>query len=146
MGLRKVLAKPFVAVVASMSRRIERMDEPLKRHIEEHEGSGEDLCASVWHEYWSYQKALLKYRQERLMSELLYLSGGKISMATAGIKDIILLSRALTKCLFLFLIFAIIGRRSVFPALEPTSVFVEEVKTNWQPNYKRGLLIQELSW
>ncbi|KAF8303189.1 hypothetical protein TcYC6_0041960 [Trypanosoma cruzi] len=144
MGLRTALTKPFVALVASMDRRIDLMDEPLKRHIQHHNNSGEDLCASVWHEYWSYQKALLPYRKTRLLSELSYMARGKISLASMGVKDIILFSRVLTKCLFLFIIFVIIGRRSVFPSLEPNSVFVQEINTNWQPNHKRGLLIKEL--
>ncbi|KAH9588798.1 hypothetical protein LSM04_008165 [Trypanosoma melophagium] len=144
MGLRNVFSRPFVSLVASMSKRIDRMDEPLKRHIEQHEKSGEDLCASVWQEYWSYQKALLPYRRERLMSEISYITEGKLSLANVNMKDIILFSRAITKCLFLFIIFVIIGRRSVFPSLEPTSVFVEEVQQNWQPNHKRGLYIDEL--
>ncbi|RNF05900.1 uncharacterized protein Tco025E_07703 [Trypanosoma conorhini] len=144
MGLRRALARPFVALVASMDRRIERMDEPLKRHIQHHNKSGEDLCASVWREYWSYQKALLPYRKARLYSELSYIAGGTLSVVNLGVKDVVLFSRALTKCLFLFLICVILGRRSVFPSLEPTSVFVEEINRNWQPNHKRGMMLRDL--
>ncbi|RNE99763.1 hypothetical protein TraAM80_08057 [Trypanosoma rangeli] len=144
MGLRKALARPFVALVASMDSRIDRMDEPLKRHIQHHNKSGEDLCASVWHEYWSYQKALLSYRKTRFFSELSYITGGTLSVASIGVKDVILFSRAFTKCLFIFIICVLIGRRSVFPSLEPTSVFVEEINKNWQPNHKRGMVLRHM--
>nr|CCC91792.1 conserved hypothetical protein [Trypanosoma congolense IL3000] len=128
--LRKAITKPFTTVVLSMSRKIDHMDEPLKHHIEEHYRSGEDLCANVWQEYWSYQRRLLSYRWKRLSNEMTYIREGNISMAVIDVKGAILCVRVLTKCLFLFLIFTILGRRSVFPTLDPDSPFVEELEAN----------------
>lgn len=116
------------------------MNEPLKRHVEEHYRSGEDLCASVWREYWSYQRALLPYRWRRLSGELSYIRGGRLSLAATETKDVVLYLRAITKCLFLFLLCTVVGRRSVFPPLEPGSPFAQEIEANWQPNHRRGVL------
>ncbi|KAL7703042.1 hypothetical protein N2W54_001145 [Lotmaria passim] len=131
----RILVKPVTVPVAACVRRVEAMDEPLKRHIDAYEARGEDVTAAVWREYVEGQRALLPYRWEKLKSETSYLISGQMAYTDLFFADFLMLARFLTKCLFIFLVAVIVGRRSIFPSLEPTSPFVEEIVKNWQPNH-----------
>lgn len=133
--LVRKLVKPLTLPVAICTSQVHQMDEPLKRHIDAYEQRGEDVCAAVWQEYITSQRALLQYRWKKLQQEVTYITSGQMSMVDLTAGDALQLLRFATKCLFLFLIAVMVGRRSIFPPLEPTSVFVEEVVKNWQPNH-----------
>ncbi|KAG8342596.1 hypothetical protein TRVL_06575 [Trypanosoma vivax] len=143
--LQRILGSPFSIIATCVQKHINRMDEPLKRHIEEHNTTGEDLCANVWKEYWAHQRRLIPYRWKRFASELAYIRAGNVSVANTSLKHVILYARALIRCFFLFIVFAVVGRRSVFPPLEPDSPFVEELEKNWRPNHKKSFDVRTLS-
>ncbi|KAG5511412.1 hypothetical protein JKF63_07375 [Porcisia hertigi] len=133
--LVRTLAKPLTVPVAICTRQVAAMDEPLKRHIDAYEARGEDITIAVWREYVDGQRALLPHRWEKLRSELMYLTSGEMAMSDLTFADVLILIRFLTKCLFIFIVAVMVGRRSVFPSLEPASPFVEEIVKNWQPNH-----------
>ncbi|KAG5487054.1 hypothetical protein LSCM1_07724 [Leishmania martiniquensis] len=135
--LVRTLMKPFTVPVAMCARQVAAMDEPLKRHIDAYEARGEDITVAVWREYVDGQRALLPYRWAKLQSEVSYLASGEMAMTDVSIADVVLFVRFLTKCVFIFIVAVMIGRRSVFPSLAPTSPFVEEIVKNWQPNRLR---------
>ncbi|KAG5486315.1 hypothetical protein CUR178_07626 [Leishmania enriettii] len=135
--LVRTLAKSFTVPVAMCARQVAAMDEPLKRHIDAYEARGEDITVAVWREFVDGQRALLPYRWAKLQNEVLYLTSGEMAITDLTFADVLIFARFLTKCLFIFIIAVMIGRRSVFPSLEPASPFVEEVVKNWQPNRLR---------
>lgn len=130
----RALAMPVTVPVAAAVARVARMDEPLKRHIDRAEATGEDVTALVWREYVDYQKKLLPYRWDKFLSELMMVGLGHRPISELTCVDAVFAARWLTKCLVLFLVFVMLGRGSVFPAIEPTSPFVEEVRKNWHVN------------
>ncbi|KAK7196397.1 hypothetical protein NESM_000576700 [Novymonas esmeraldas] len=132
--LVRTLAKPFTAPVALCTRHVAAMDEPLKRHIDAYAARGEDITTAVWREYADAQRALLPHRWTKFKGELAYLTSGEMAITELAAKDLLLFLRFLTKCLAVFLAAVMIGRRSVYPSLQPTSPFVEEIVKNWQPN------------
>lgn len=132
--LARSLVKPVTVPVAACVRRVSAMDEPLKRHIDAYEAKGEDVTAAVWREYVDGQRALLPYRWEKLKNETSYLVSGQMAYTDLTFADLLIFARFLTKCLFIFIVAVIVGRRSIFPSLQPTSPFVEEIVKNWQPN------------
>ncbi|GET85780.1 hypothetical protein, conserved [Leishmania tarentolae] len=135
--LVRALAKPFTVPVALCTKQVAAMDEPLKRHIDAYEARGEDVTIAVWREYVDGQRALLPYRWAKFRNEVTYLTSGQIALTDLAFADLLLFVRFLTKCLFIFIVAVMAGRRSVFPSLEPTSPFVEEIVKNWQPNRLR---------
>nr|CAJ2466965.1 unnamed protein product [Leishmania braziliensis] len=137
--LARALAKPFTVPVAMCARQIAAMDEPLKRHIDAYEARGEDITIAVWREYVDGQRVLLPYRWAKLRNEIAYLTSGEMAITDVSFADFLLIVRFLTKCLFIFIVAVMVGRRSVFPSLKPTSPFVEEIVKNWQPNRLRGM-------
>lgn len=139
----QIAGKPFVKIYAVANARINGISGPLKQQIDSHNASGEDLCAGVWKEYFTWQRELISYRKEKLLDELTLLKSGKVSFATLTYKDVIIALRVMTKYLFILLIFTILGRGTVFPLLLPTSPFLEEVAL-WQPNHKRHLNIGDI--
>ncbi|AYU75954.1 hypothetical protein LdCL_050009900 [Leishmania donovani] len=137
--LARALAKPFTVPVAVCTRHVAAMDEPLKRHIDAYAARGEDITIAVWREYVDGQRALLPYRWAKFRSEVAYLTSGQMAITDLTFADLLVFVRFLTKCLFIFIVAVMVGRRSVFPSLEPTSPFVEEIVKNWQPNRLRGV-------
>lgn len=137
--LVRTLVKPVTVPVAACVRRVAEMDEPLKRHIDAYEAKGEDITAAVWREYFEGQRALLPYRWEKLKNETSYLVSGQMAYTDLSFADVLIFARFLTKCLFLFIVAVIVGRRSIFPPLQPESPFVEEIVKNWQPNHISGV-------
>ncbi|KPA80819.1 putative mitochondrial hypothetical protein [Leptomonas pyrrhocoris] len=137
--LARTLVKPITVPVAACARKVAAMDEPLKRHIDAYEAKGEDITAAVWREYVDGQRALLSHRWAKLKNETAYLTSGQMAITDLTFADFLFFARFLTKCLFLFLVAVMVGRRSVFPPLEPTSSFVEETVRNWQPNHLSGV-------
>lgn len=133
--LIKVLAKPISVPVAACTARVSNMREPLKHHIDAAEANGEDVCEKVWHEYVSWQTKLLPYRLSKLQAEVGQMASGKMPLSELSFHDTVLFLKWATTCLFLFLVGVMVGRRSVFPPLAPTSPFVEEVLCNWQVNH-----------
>jgi hypothetical protein len=137
--LARTLVKPVTVPVAACARRVAEMDEPLKRHIDAYEAKGEDITVAVWREYVAGQRALLPYRWEKLKNETAYLVSGQMAITDLSFADFLFFARFLTKCLFIFIIAVIVGRCSIFPALQPESPFVEEVVKSWQPNHIHGV-------
>ncbi|CAG9568228.1 conserved hypothetical protein [Leishmania major strain Friedlin] len=137
--LARALAKPFTVPVAMCTRHVAAMDEPLKRHIDAYAARGEDITIAVWREYVDGQRALLPYRWTKFRSEVAYLTSGQMAITDLTFADLLVFIRFLTKCLFIFIVAVMVGRRSVFPSLEPTSPFVEEIVKNWQPNRLHGV-------
>lgn len=137
--LVRTLVKPVTVPVAACVRRVAAMDEPLKRHIDAYEAKGEDITAAVWQEYVEGQRALLPYRWEKLKSEASYITSGQMAYTDLSFADMLIFARFLTKCLFIFIVAVIVGRRSIFPSLQPESPFVEEIVKNWQPNRLSGV-------
>lgn len=136
-----VAQKPLLKIVAAANLRISTLEGPLKQHIVRCDATGEDLTAAVWNEYKTCQLKLLQYRREKLWDEAAYLfSGSAFSFATLTYKDIIIGLRIATKCLALFLIFTMIARGTVFPLVEPTSPFMQQIDL-LQPNFRRRLNI-----
>ncbi|KPI83090.1 hypothetical protein ABL78_7890 [Leptomonas seymouri] len=132
--LARTLVKPITVPVAACARRVAAMDEPLKRHIDACEAAGEDVTAAVWREYVDGQRALLPYRLEKLRDEASYITSGRMAYTDLSFADMVIFARFLTKCLLIFIIAVLVGRRSIFPPLQPESPFVEEIVKNWQPN------------
>lgn len=117
------------------------MDGPLKQHIELADAKGEDLTIGVWQEFFEWQSRLLPFRRAKFVSEASALCSGSVtSFANATYKEYIVGMRVLTKCICLFLIFTMLGRGTVFPLIEPTSPFMEQVNL-LQPNHRRLLNI-----
>ena len=131
--------QPFVKVVATASARVNAMSGPLKQHIDRSNASGEDVTAAVWNEYITWQQELLSYRYGKFWAELREISSGKVaSFANTTYKECIIGLRVVTKCICLFLICTMVGRGTVYPLLEPTSPFMQEVDL-LQPNHRRHL-------
>lgn len=130
----RVLNAPF----AMCERRVARMGGPVKHHIDAYESRGEDLCAAVWNEYVRGQRKLLPYRVNKFTSECAHIMSGNIALATSSLRDWVLLLRFGTKCMFVFILFTMVGRRSVYPPISPRSAFVEELVRSWQPNHVRA--------
>lgn len=137
--LVRTLAKPFTVPVAACTRHVAAMDEPLKRHIDAYEARGEDVTVAVWQEFVNGQRALLPFRWTKFQNELSYLTSGEMAITDLHFRDLLFFVRFLTKCLFIFIVSVMVGRRSIFPSLQPTSPFVEEVVRNWQPNHVKGV-------
>lgn len=135
----RTLAKPITVPVAACVGRVARMDEPLKRHIDAAEATGDDVCAQVWREYVSWQVKLLPYRWHKLQMELDQLTSGKMPISELTFSDFILFAKFATTCLFLFLVGVMVGRRSVFPSIQPGSPFTEEIVKNWHVNQINAL-------
>lgn len=129
------LCKPVTVPVAACASRVAAMDEPLKRHIDACTETGEDICDKVWREYFSSQRRLVPYRVKQFWHEVAYLGSGQLGVATLSFHDAVIFARYATKCLLIFIIAVMVGRRSVYPSLEPTSPFAEEIVKNWQPNH-----------
>jgi hypothetical protein len=140
----RIVLKPFLAIHSRAVKSVAAMSpSPLKRQIEMHEASGEDLCSKASKEYLSWQSQLFQYRKERLQQEFAYVKGGGISLATATGKDYILLLRFLTKLLFVVILGTIVGRGAVFPLLPPNSALLEANEENIQhPNLRRWIGLQ----
>ncbi|CAD2222471.1 hypothetical protein ADEAN_001001500 [Angomonas deanei] len=127
----QALTKPVTVPVAACRRSVAAMTGPLKQHIDIHEKQGEDVCTLVWQEYVHAQRHLVGYRFQKFISECKYIASGEMAIATFEKTDLLLLLRWLTKCLALFLAFTLVGRRSIYPPLEPHSPFLEEAVANW---------------
>ena len=133
------IVKPWTALVASSVARIQKMPEPLRGQVDAHRNSGEDLTASVFREYATAQKELMGYRWTRLKLELEHVTTGGVALATITRRDLFWYSRALVRCVFLFLLFTFVGRGSVFPLLRPDSPLVASLDSLMTPNDRKLL-------
>lgn len=127
--------KKFALCFESMAnKRVSQIPQPLQASIKDAAEKGEDVAALMSKQYFSNQKKLLWYRAARFAEETRYIcTGGYFKDYGFGkfLDDL----RFLTQCFFLFLMFVIIGRRSVFPPLKPGSPFVQALEDKVNPNY-----------
>ena len=135
-----MLRKVVQPVYTWASTRVARVPTPLRTHIEAHEAAGTDITQAIWNEYVAAQRALITTRRDRFYEELRAVFNGRFSLATTTLPDVIVGLRCLTKCLFLFCVFTMVGRRQVFPLLEPTSPFLVEVLLRWTPAQRMARL------
>lgn len=116
------------------SKKVAAIPQPLRANIDAATEKGEDAAALMSKQYFSSQKKLLWYRSARFAQETRHVVTGEYFKGY-GLGKFLDDLRFLTQSFFLFLMFVIIGRRSVFPPVKPDSPFVEALKDKVNPNY-----------
>lgn len=111
-----------------------KITSPLKERIAADSAEGVDTAVRSSKQFFQDQKQLLAYRTVRMIEESKHIFSGAY-FKDYGILKAVDDLRFLTQCFFLFLIFVIIGRRSVFPPIRPDSPFVEGLKEKNNLNY-----------
>lgn len=132
-----IATTPVVLIHASAVRRVKVAEGPLAQHIAAYKSNGEDLTDAVRNEYWSWHRELLPHRLDQFYREWAVLrQGGRVSLATLSIKDVVYVLRFwVLRLVLLFMIGVMLGRRSIYPWIAPTSPFNQQLRYE-NPNYK----------
>ncbi|CAD2221428.1 hypothetical protein AGDE_04513 [Angomonas deanei] len=136
-GLQKYLVDPIVRTANKIeSRSASKMaaNPVAQAYLSQYAASGQDAAAASTARFITEQKALLSYRVVRLFEESRYVFSGahfKNYNLAKGLDDL----RFLTTLLFVFIIFVIFGRQTVYPPIRPDSPFALALQHKTNPNY-----------
>lgn len=131
----KVAVSPVVSVanviVTSASKRLKVADDDFSKKIAFNRSQGTDLAAATTHKFIAMQFKLIPYRIVRLQEELAYaatLEPIKNLDLSEWYKIVIFELRFLIRLVFAFMAFVVLGRRSFYPPVPPTSKFLPGLK------------------
>ena len=97
----------------------------FQKHVARYDETGEDLAVAVREEYVQWQRQWWDSRKQRLRDEIVSLVSGRFSLAGITMLNVFWVGRTLIASLAIFLVFALIGRGSIFPRLAPTSKLLQ---------------------
>lgn len=127
--------KKFLCCVVSCAKaKVANLPPAMQERIAADTEKGIDTAALSSKRFYHEQKGLMAYRVVRLKDEACHVFSGEY-FKNYGIAKALDDLRFLTQCLFLFIIFVLIGRRSVYPPIKPDSPFVIALENKTNPNY-----------
>ncbi|KAG8342929.1 hypothetical protein ERJ75_000379000 [Trypanosoma vivax] len=134
----KKVIEPFCRLASKLQARsslkLASADETILKVIAEHNANGTDAAASSTKRYMTEQKQLFHYRVVRFFDECHYLASGNY-FRTYTKANFILDVRFVTKVFFLFIVGTLVGRKSIFPPIDPDSPLVLALENKVNPNY-----------
>jgi hypothetical protein len=132
-----LVSRPFAVAVnkieATAMERTARNPAAVLEYIATHEAAGTDAAQASTRRYMGEQRDLMFYRVSRFFDECHAIGRGEYCR-NYTVKSFVLDLRMLTKMLFLYAVFVMVGRQSVFPLLEPDSPFYLGYLTKRNPN------------
>jgi hypothetical protein len=133
----KLVTLPFTAVFGkvhtSAVKKLAFAEPEFTAQIAAHDAQGTDLAAFTTRNFIAQQFKLVPYRIVRMKDEFKELKTGNCCK-DIGIKCVVVEARFLARLVALFMLCVMGARNSMFPLLEPTSPFIEGVKTYNNPN------------
>lgn len=132
------VSQPFVNLALKVEKRAVRKTGALQGAVAEqvaiHDAAGSDAAQASTRRFVAEQQSLFNYRIARFFHEARYIASGEYCKGY-NYKNFIIDLRTVTKMVALYLIFRILARGSVFPAITPDSPFVLALETKTNPNF-----------
>lgn len=119
------------AVLANSVKRLKFADGEFATQVSQHKAAGTDLAAQASRDFVTLQFKLIPYRIERFYQETCYFASGqwlKTIDASQWYKYAIFEIRFVLRLFVCYMLFVLLGRRSIYPPLTPTSPFLEQMK------------------
>ena len=133
-----ILAMPFCAVSKSIHRMAQKSNinasEADRKLLKEYNEKNVDLAYETTEKFLKLQPRLIAYRIERMKIEAEYLLANWRDYSMLDWKNWVCIARLLVRLVFVYAIGLMYGRFSMYPPLEPNSVFLQELQHK-NPNY-----------